>query len=57
MVITIKGVIRIKIDCLTMGGSEFIFYQWDVLGNTILWCKTHLNGEIVSYFKAEWGNH
>lgn len=47
MVMTIKCIIRIRIDCLTMGGSDFIFYQWDVLGNMNLWRKTHLNVKLL----------
>ena len=47
MVMTIKCIIRIRIDYLTMRGSDFIFYQWDVLGNTNLWCKTRLNVKLL----------
>lgn len=47
MVMTIKCIIRIRIDCLTMGGSDFIFYQWDVLGNTNLWRKTRVNVKLL----------
>lgn len=34
-----------------MGGSDFIYYQWEVLENTNPWCKTRLNVKLLEMEK------